>query len=197
MAVSDGTLNRLKQLVGAGARANKYRVILNLPSVASGIVGSDEIDVLVTSAEMPGKTIGTIELHNQGRKLVIPGDTSYSNSWAVEMYLNETHNARRAMLKWMKACDNFQENVHASGSAYSDLLVTGTIIQLDSHGNEVVRYTMHNMWPSEVGAETMGDDAADTINKVSVTFTYSDWVTGTEDIDNPDDYTSAATGDAL
>lgn len=195
--MSDGILNRLKQSVGAGARANKYRVILNLPTVASGIVDSDELDVLVTSASMPGKTIGAIELHNQGRKLVIPGDTSYSNSWGVEMYLNETHDARRAILKWMKACDNFQENVHASGSAYSDLLVTGTIIQLDSHGEEVVRYTMHNMWPSDVGEISMGDDSADTINKVSVTFTFSDWVTGTEDVDNPDDYTSASSGDAL
>lgn len=195
--MSDGILNRLKQLVGAGARANKYRVILNLPTVASGIVDSDELDVLVSSAAMPGKTIGAIELHNQGRKLIIPGDTSYSNSWGVEMYLNETHDARRAMLKWMKACDNFQENVHASGSAYSDLLVTGTIIQLDSHGEEVVRYTMHNMWPSDVGEISMGDDSADTINKVSVTFTFSDWVTGTEDVDNPDDYTTASSGDAL
>lgn len=195
--MSDGILNRLKQLVGAGARANKYRVILNLPTAASGIVDSDELDVLVTSASMPGKTIGAIELHNQGRKLVIPGDTSYSNSWGVEMYLNETHDARRAMLKWMKACDNFQENVHASGSAYSDLLVTGTIVQLDSHGEEVVRYTMHNMWPSDVGEISMGDDSADTINKVSVTFTFSDWVTGIEDVDNPDDYASASSGDAL
>ncbi len=198
MATNNGSLDLLKQHLGPGARANKYRIYLTIPTAAqvSGIT-DEAIDVLVQTAGMPDKTIGQIDVWTQGRKLPLPGDTSYSNTWNVTAYNSEDQAFRRSIIKWMQAIDNFQANLHAAGDAYSDLLVTAKICQLDSHGNETVTYTMHNLYPNNIGEVSMGDDQADTISTFDVTFCFSDWVVGDGALDNPDSAGTPSTGNAL
>lgn len=169
-------IREIQQVLGATARSNKYRVAFAFPRGVSGVTNLQEVDVIAKSATAPQKEIGMIELWNQGRKLVIPGDTAFDNAWNVDFYLTEDHSIRIDLLKWQQACDNFHENIHAGqpDAIYADLRIE----QLDSAGNVSAQYTLHNCWPQVVGEITYGDDSSDTPAEFSVTFAYTDWVIG-------------------
>lgn len=143
-------------------------------------------DTLAKAASFPQKTIGMIETYNQGRKLILPGDTSFTNTWTIELYQTEEHNLRRAILEWMRSIDHFQDNMHSGMpiEVMTDLAVS----QLDSAMNETVRYTFHGCFPQDVGEVTLGDDMNDQIQTFSVTFAFTDWVVGNGDLDKPLQY---------
>ncbi|MHA1691920.1 MAG: hypothetical protein ACTSU7_09830, partial [Candidatus Heimdallarchaeaceae archaeon] len=89
--------NKIREIgyvLNATARLNKYRLSFAYPTGVTGTTNLQHVDIICKSAEAPGKTLGTIDLWNQGRKLVIPGDTAFDNSWAVSFYLDEAHKLR-------------------------------------------------------------------------------------------------------
>lgn len=176
------TIRTLAETLGAGSRANKYRVIFSFPSGVSGVTSLEEVDVLAKSAIAPSKEVGQIQVWNQGRKLVIPGDTNFDNTWSLDFYLNESHSLRYDLIKWMDACDNFQKNQHSGNpiEIFADLRVQ----QLDSMGNPTAIYTLHNCFPQNVGEVSYGDDSADTIAEFNIVFSYTDWVLGDGEYSN-------------
>lgn len=181
-----GKILELKQALGPGARANKYRVHFNIPNAVPKTADLQTFDTLAIAASFPSKSIGMIETFNQGRKLVLPGDTSYSNQFTVELYNTEEHNLRRAILEWMRSADHFQDNMH-SGMPI-EVMTDMAVSQLDSAMNETVRYTFHGVFPQEISEISIGDDQQDTITRTSVTFAYTDWVVADGDLDRPLSY---------
>lgn len=179
----------IKSVIGSGARPNKYKVYLSFPTAIEGIDSSTEgtVHILCKSAEIPNRSLGQIEVYNQGRKFVLPGDTNYSNSFNLGFYNTEEHNIRRAMLQWMKSIDHFQANSHSG--VPSDLMTTVKVCQLDSAENETVTYVFKEVFPSEVSSINLGADSNDQIEEYDVTFTFSDWVVSDKDEnDNPTEY---------
>ena len=176
-------INELKTAVGAGARPSKFNIVLTFPSAVSTVSNKRDINTLAKSASFPAMTIGTIELWNQGRKLPIPGDTEFSNSWTVGFYNTEAHDLRRDFVAWQVSCDHFQDNMHTGVPA--ELMIDATIIQLDSAANETARYTFHNFFPTEVGEIQTGSDQINAVEEFDVTFSFSDWVIGTNAIQEP------------
>jgi len=171
------TITELASVVGAAGRANKYRVAFTWPAGIQGVTPLYDVDVLAKATAAPTRELGQIELWNQGRKLIIPGDTVYDNAWNVDFYLTENHQIRYDLIKWMDACDNYQKNTHTGDPSqiFADLRVE----QLDSAGNVTAQYTLHHAFPQTVGEIAYGADSADTPAEFTVTFAYSDWVTGT------------------
>jgi len=193
------TLNKISDLenvLGATGRQNKYRVTLTFPGAVGSNVDAKAIDVLAKSATAPQKEIGVIELWNQGRKLPIPGDTTFDNTWEVSFYLGETHDIRTDLLKWQDACDNFYRNIHTGDPAA--IFATVLVEQLDSAMNVTAQYTLYNVWPSVVGEIAYDDSAENSPIELSVTFTYSHWVVGTGDYpDYSNSYTATLNPTAL
>lgn len=181
-----GKILELKQALGPGARANKYRVHFNIPNAVPKTADIQTFDTLAIMASFPGKAIGVIETYNQGRKLVLPGDTSFSNQFTVEFYNTEEHNLRRAIMEWLRAMDHFQDNMH-SGMPI-EVMTNMAVSQLDSAMNETVRYTFHGVFPQEIAEISIGDDQQDTITRTSVTFAYTDFTIGDADLDKPLQY---------
>jgi hypothetical protein len=169
-------LAELKSALGSGARANKYRINFTIPAAVPTTSTLQNADTLCKSTNFPSMTIGQIEVFNQGRKLLIPGDTTYTNSWAVTFYNTEDHGLRRDMISWMKSADNFQANTHSGNP--SAVMGEMSVDQLDSAGNPTATYTFHNVFVQEVGELAIGDDQVDTIQEFDVTFSFSDWVVG-------------------
>ena len=172
-------MNRIRQIesvLNASGRANKYRFSFAYPRGVQGASDLASVDVLAKSTTAPEKELGVIELWNQGRKHVIPGDTAFSNSWGVDFYLGEDHKIRLDMLKWQRACDNFHKNIHSGqpSAIFADLRVE----QLDSAGKVTAQYTLHNTFPTTVGEVAYGDDSENTPTEFNVTFSYTDFVIG-------------------
>lgn len=176
-------INELKSALGAGARPSKYRVTLSFPGGVSTSSNQRNISVLAKATSFPSMTIGVIEVFNQGRKLPLPGDTTFTNSWNVTFYNTEGHDLRRDFVAWMASIDHYQDNKHSGVPA--SLMVDASVVQLDSAGNETAKYTFHNLFPSEVAEITLGADTIDAVQEFDVTFTFSDWVVGGNTVQEP------------
>lgn len=176
-------LAEIKAALGAGARANKYRVNFSVPSAVP--VGSNlqNADALCKASNFPSMTIGQIEVFNQGRKLILPGDTTYTNTWTLSFYNTEDHALRKDMISWMKAADHFQNNSHSGNP--TALMGELSVEQLDSAGNPTTKYTFHNVFVQEVGELAIGDDQVDTVQEFDVTFSFTDWVVGDSEMNTP------------
>ena len=176
-------ISELKTALKAGARASKYRVNIAFPSAIPIKSDLSKADLLCKAASFPSMTIGQIEVWNQGRKLVIPGDTSYDNTWTLTFYNTEDHGLRKDMISWLVSADNFQKNTHSGNpEAVLGLL---SVVQLDSAGEETAKYTFHNVYVQSVGEITLGDDSSDTIEEFDITFSFTDWVVGDADDNAP------------
>ena len=176
-------INELKSALGAGARASKYRVTLSFPGSVSTSSNQRNISVLAKGTTFPSMTIGVIEVFNQGRKLPLPGDTTFTNSWNITFYNTEGHDLRRDFVAWMASIDHYQDNKHSGVPA--SLMVDASVVQLDSAGNETAKYTFHNLFPSEVAEISVAAETLDTVQEFDVTFTFSDWVVGGNTVQEP------------
>lgn len=177
------SLSQLKQALGAVARPNKYRINFSIPAAVPVKSDLSNADVLCKATSFPSMTIGQIEVWNQGRKLPIPGDTSFTTTWNVTFYGTEDHALRKDLISWMIAADHFQTNTH-SGQP-NNILGELSVEQLDSAGNPTVKYTFHNVFVQEVAEITLGDDTQDTAMEFDCTFSFSDWVIGDSLLQNP------------
>jgi len=178
------SISKLTTTLGAGGRLNKYRVYLTTPVGVQTAVTNEEYDILAKAATAPSKEITPIEVFSQGRKGLIPGDTSYDNTWAATFYLTENHALRIAIIAWMDACDNFQANTH-SGNPTS-LNGEVKIVQLDSLGKETAFYTLHGCYPSSCGEISYSDDTDAGIGEFDITFAYTDWTAGQTELSQYD-----------
>ena len=174
-------IREIEGVLGAAGRQNKYRFAFAWPKGIQGVSDLKEVDVLAKSTTAPERELGTIDLWNQGRKHVIPGDTAFSNTWTVDFYLGESHEIRYDMIKWQVACDNFHRNIHSGNPSaiFSDLRVE----QLDSAMKVTAQYTLHNCFPTSVGEVSYSDDAENSVTEFSVTFSYTDFVLGSGEED--------------
>lgn len=173
----------LKAALGSGARASKYLVGFSIPNSVPTTSQLQNAAVLCKATSFPSMAIGMIEVFCQGRKLPIPGDTTYTNAWTLTFLTTEDHGLRRDIISWMKSCDNFQENKHSGDP--SAVLGELSVSQLDSSANETAKYTFHNVFPSDIGELTQGSDQIDTLLEFDVTFSFSDWVVGDGEINDP------------
>lgn len=169
-------ISQLKQALGAAARPNKYRVNFAIPAAVATSSDLSQANVLCKATSFPSVTLGQIEVHNQGRKLVIPGDTSYTTTWELTFYQTEEHALRKDMISWLHAADDFQRNRHSGNP--SEVMGTLSVEQLDSAGNPTVKYTFHNVFVHEVGEIALGADTNDEAMEFTVTFSFTDWVVG-------------------
>jgi hypothetical protein len=173
----------LKNALGSAARPNKYRVNFSVPASVPTVSDLSTVNTLCKATSFPSATVGQIEVWNQGRKLVIPGDTSYTNTWELTMYQTEDHALRRDMIAWMKAADHFQNNSHSGNPAA--ILGEISVEQLDSAGNPTAKYTFHNVFVQEVGNVELSAEQVDTAMEFTVTFSFTDWVVGDTEVNQP------------
>lgn len=186
-------ISELKNALGAGARPNKYRVNFSIPTAVPTKSDLSVADALCKSSTFPSMTIGQIEVFNQGRKLVIPGDTTYTTTWTLEFYLTEDHALRKDLISWMKSSDHFQNNQHSGNP--TAVLGEMSVEQLDSAGNPTVKYTFHNVFVQEVAEVSLADDTQDTAQTFSVTFSFTDWIVGDKELNEPLSGNSATKND--
>jgi len=179
----------LKQALGSGARPNKYRVNFTIPAAVPTTANLQNADALCKASSFPAMTIGQIEVFNQGRKLILPGDTSYTNTWTLTFYQTEDHGIRRDMISWMKSADHFQNNEHSGDP--TAVMGELSVEQLDSAGEATTKYTFHNVFVQEVGEVTLGDDQIDTAQEFDCTFSFTDWVVGSGETNEPSTFDPA------
>lgn len=168
-----GTINELKHTLGWGARANKYKVIMN------GKAGVDNfmVNTFVKSATMPGRAFADVEVWVQGRAITIAGDAVYDGTWTLTFIDTEEHTLRKQFLAWMDYIDSFSAHDRGVGAA-ADYMTEATIQQLGGASQEVkASYILKDVYPKSISEISMSDESS-ALTEFSVEFNYSHWVEG-------------------
>lgn len=177
------TITNLKAAMrGALARATKYKVNITVPPIVPVRSDLRNAEILCKATTFPSMSLGVIDIFIQGRKLPMPGDTSYTSTWTLTFYNTETHDIRADMIRWITSIDNFQKNTHSGDPG--ELMGDMSLEQVDSANNTTIRYTFHNVFPIEISELSVSAESIDTAQEFDVTFSFSDWVIGTEDVHN-------------
>lgn len=159
------------QLKGGGARPNRFKVMVEFPSFAGTVDDMKKTQFLCISTQLPGSTLGVIEVPFRGRMLKLPGDRTF-DEWTCS-FINDTDFALRdAFELWHNGINAYNSNTGLT--APDDYMSTVTVTQLDSNDNALKTYTLKLGWPSVIGPIELGQDQTDTYEQFDVTFIYSD-----------------------
>lgn len=156
-----------------GAKSDKFTIRFGTPAGDGSLTLGVDGPILCKSTSFPDKTIGAMDAWIQGRKLTLPGDTSFPEEWSVEFYNTSNHNLRQMFIEWMNKIDNYESNYHTCTP--SMFMVDADVMQLDCNGNPIAGYTFHNMFPSNVHNIALSSETINTIQTFEVSFKFSHW----------------------
>ena len=165
------TIDQFKaQLIGGGARANQFRVILNTPSgIATGLIAANA-QFMIRSASLPGQTITEVPVQFRGRQLYLAGDREFE-TWTTTV-LNDTDFAiRNGMERWMNGINNLQTNTGVTN--VTEYTADMVVQQLDRDDAILKQYTLTSCWPTAISAIDLNMDTASEIETFEITWRYT------------------------
>ena len=165
-------------MAGGGARPNLFEVeIAALPAGISW--DKDNFKFMCKAAQLPGQTIGAIEVPFRGRTFKVAGDRSI-DPWTVTIINDEDFKYRNAFEAWTQLIAKLDTNIGAtSPDAYMKL---ATVYQLGRGAtassttntgttNVVLKqYEFIDIFPTSVSAIDLSYDSSGTIEEFTVEF---------------------------
>jgi hypothetical protein len=157
-------------LIGGGARANQYRVILTTPPAITTLLDINRASFLVKATSLPGQTISEIEVQFRGRQLYLAGDRTFE-TWTTTIINDTDFMVRNAMERWMNGINNLDENTGLTN--VSDYTAQLTVEQLDRDDNILKSYVLKNCWPTAITPIELSYDTVSDIETFDVTWRYT------------------------
>ena len=166
-------ISDFKSNFSGGVKANLYRMEL------SGI--SEKLRFLCKAAQIPGKTIGMIEVPFRGRMLKVSGDRTFED-FTVTVTNDQNFAVRNALERWHDAISGNVSNVSERGldsSNFSSYVANIEVQQLGRAGEVLKTYRMIGAWPTTIDAIDVSYESTDTVEEFGVTFAYQWWESDT------------------
>jgi len=158
------------ELTNGGARPNQFAVQLTFPNyVVARAAAVNKAPFLVTTAELPGQSIGVTPVYYRGRLIKMAGDREFAPfSCTVINYSGFT--IRTAMEQWMNGIENLRNKTGAlQPSVYqTDMFVS----QLDRNGAVLKQYKLLGVFPVDIGAVALDFGTNDQLSSFPVSFQY-------------------------
>lgn len=170
------TIDQFKaQLIGGGARANQFRVILNTPSgIATGLIAANA-QFMIRSAALPGQTITEIPIQFRGRQLYLAGDREFE-TWTTTV-LNDTDFAiRNGIERWMNGINDLQTNTGVTN--VTEYTADMVVQQLDRDDAVLKQYVLTSCWPTAISAIDLNMDTASEVETFEITWRYTSFNAG-------------------
>ena len=162
------------RLAGDGARPNLFQV--SIPSL-----GVDNLSFLCKAAQLPGSTLGVVEVPYFGRALKLAGNRTFAE-WTVTVINDEDFAVRDAFMRHMGRINSHEGNV--AEDLFDGYTFDAEVKQYGKTGDVIKRYTMVGAWPTDVSPIELDWGSNDTIEEFQVTFAYQYWKTPEEDEEN-------------
>ena len=158
-------INSFKSNFSAGVRPTLYKVqITRLPQ---------KLEFLAKTAQLPGRTLGEIEVPYMGKTLFVAGDDTF-DPLELTITLDTDFAVRNELEDWM---EKIKSASGAGGSTtISDYYGEANVIQLDTSGQEIAEYNYVDLWPTNVSPVDLGFENKDTIAEYTVSFRYNYWI---------------------
>lgn len=170
------TIDQFKaQLIGGGARANQFRVILNTPSgIATGLIAANA-QFMIRTASLPGQSITEVPVQFRGRQLYLAGDREFE-TWPTTV-LNDTDFAiRNGIERWMNGINNLQTNTGVTN--VTEYTADMVVQQLDRDDAILKQYTLTSCWPTAISAIDLNMDSANEVETFEITWRYTSFNAG-------------------
>ena len=165
MANVNDFLGKLKN----GLKANRYKVIINVPAGVTG--DSQTISLMVRAATVPAFEVGIVEVNYKGSLLKVSGDRRPAGEWAVTGALNAGTNPaefKKMAETWAQLCyDSGDPSVY-----YGDATIE--VLTPDTNETTVLKYKISGLWIANSGEISLGDDTTDEIATIDISFQYND-----------------------
>jgi len=171
--------NFRSKLIGGGARPNLFEVAI--PTFPPGITGWDaaNFQFMCKAAQLPGQTIGAIEVPFRGRTFKVAGDRTI-DPWTVTIINDEDFKYRTAFEKWTERIAKLDTNIGAtSPAAYMQIADVyqlgrgGKASSTDNTGNNnavLKHYKFDGIFPTSVSPIDLSYDSSNAIEEFTVEF---------------------------
>ena len=160
-------------LAEQGARPNLFEMTLTVPTGMTGVVNTN-FTKLCKTAQIPGSTIGVVEVQYFGRPVKMPGNRTFENL-TTTIINDEGFILRTSMEVWMAFLNDHEKNTTTSGLA-SSFFGSLSLQQYSRDGNtDVNPYVFNNVWPVNVAPIDLDWGTNDTIEEFTVEWAYDWW----------------------
>lgn len=157
-------------LLGGGARANQFKVMLNFPAAVNNTqIAMLAVPFLVKSASLPAINVGVAPVYYHGRLVPLAGERSF-DPWSVSIYNDNNFVIRNALERWSNLMNNFADNTGiTSPLAYK---ADARVQQLDRNGAVMKTYKFVGIFPQAISEIGLDFGQNDQVEEFSVTFAY-------------------------
>ena len=165
-------------LAEQGARPNLFEMTLTVPSVTgTSKVVNTNFTKLCKTAQLPGSTIGVVEVQYFGRPVKMPGNRTFENL-TTTIINDEAFELRHSMEAWMAFLNEHESNT-TSVSGGTALNYTGTLsvqqYNRDGSTTSGTTYVFNKCWPVNVAPIDLDWGTNDTIEEFTVEWAYDWW----------------------
>lgn len=169
------------ELSHGGARSTLFEVTLTFPGfVPGGAAAGNKFSFMCKAAQIPGMTLGLIEIPYFGRTVKVPGDRTFED-WNVTIINDEDYLVRNAFEAWndgIARLDHDTNSTRAPGAAGVNGYVADLTVKQYGKGGQVVKqYQIKNAFPFVVDPIELSWENRDQIEEFGVTFAYEYFVT--------------------
>jgi hypothetical protein len=164
------------KLIGGGARANQFRVVMPFPGFAQIGGETESMAYLCEAASLPGMTVGTVDIPFRGRTLYVAGERTFE---AFEVtILNDTNFLiRNAYERWLNGINNLTDNEGLTNP--TDYQVDAFVDQLDRNGSIIKTYTFRGMFPTSISDIGLNYNTNNQVETFTVTHRFQYFETNT------------------
>ena len=160
-------------LSSQGARPNLFNMTLTTPATLA--LTTTNFEKLCKTAQIPGSTIGVVEVQYFGRPVKLPGNRTFENL-TTTIINDEGFVLRHTMEKWMSILNAHETNTTATGAAGSGFMGSLSLQQYSRDGNtDINPYVFNNCWPVNLAPIDLDWGTNDTIEEFTVEWAYDFW----------------------
>ena len=165
-------------MAGGGARPNLFEV--EIASLPTGITwDKDNFKFMCKAAQLPGQTIGAIEVPFRGRTFKVAGDRSI-DPWTVTIINDEDFKYRNAFEAWSQFIAKLDNNIGTTSP--NEYMKSATVYQLGRGAtinsttntgttNVILKqYEFIDIFPTSVSAIDLSYDSSGVIEEFTVEF---------------------------
>jgi hypothetical protein len=159
------------KLIGGGARANLFQVIVNNPPTGAGL-NTELLSYTCKAASLPPSVVAQIDVPFRGRQLKVAGDRTFEN-WTITIYNEDAQDVRSAFESWMNSINQHVANLGVKNPRdyQADLIVQ----QLDRQATVTKSYDIRGAFPVNVSEIELNYENNDAIEEFTVEFAYQYW----------------------
>ena len=166
-------------LAEQGARPNLFEMTLTVPTVTgTSKVVNTNFTKLCKTAQLPGSTIGVVEVQYFGRPVKMPGNRTFENL-TTTIINDEGFELRKSMEAWMAFLNSHEGNTTEVAGGTGGLNYTGTLTiqqyNRDGTFSNDASYTFNKCWPVNVAPIDLDWGTNDTIEEFTVEWAYDWW----------------------